>query len=32
MPIPATLSLEHVKENLAALKIALTDADFKTLQ
>jgi pyridoxine 4-dehydrogenase len=32
LPIPGTLSLEHLKENMAALKIALTDADFKTLQ
>jgi pyridoxine 4-dehydrogenase len=32
LPIPGTLSLEHLKENMAALEIALTDADFETLQ
>jgi pyridoxine 4-dehydrogenase len=28
LPIPGTLSLEHLKENLAALEIELTDAEF----
>ena len=32
VPIPGTLSLEHLKENLAALEIELSDADFQTLQ
>lgn len=32
LPIPGTLSLEHVKENLAALKIELTDAEFEALR
>jgi aryl-alcohol dehydrogenase-like predicted oxidoreductase len=32
LPIPGTLSLEHLKQNLAALKIALTDAEFDTLR
>jgi pyridoxine 4-dehydrogenase len=32
LPIPGTLSLDHMKENLAALKIELTDAEFKTLR
>lgn len=32
LPIPGTLSLEHLKENMAALQIALTDADFETLR
>ena len=27
LPIPGTLSLAHLKENMAALRIALTDAD-----
>ncbi len=31
LPIPGTLSLEHLKENLAAARIELTDAEFKTL-
>src|SRR2546423_4773337 len=31
LPIPGTLSLEHVKENLAALEIELTDAEFDAL-
>jgi pyridoxine 4-dehydrogenase len=31
LPIPGTLSLEHLKENMAALQIALTDADFEML-
>jgi pyridoxine 4-dehydrogenase len=32
MPIPGTLSLPHLKENLAALDIELTDAEFQALQ
>ena len=28
LPIPGTLSLEHLKDNLAALNIELTDAEF----
>jgi pyridoxine 4-dehydrogenase len=32
VPIPGTLSIEHLKENLAALEIELSDADFQTLQ
>jgi aryl-alcohol dehydrogenase-like predicted oxidoreductase len=31
LPIPGTLSLEHLKENLAALQIELTDAEFEAL-
>jgi pyridoxine 4-dehydrogenase len=32
LPIPGTLSLEHLKENLAALEIELTDAEFDSLR
>jgi pyridoxine 4-dehydrogenase len=32
LPIPGTLSLEHLKENLAALAIELTDGEFETLR
>jgi aryl-alcohol dehydrogenase-like predicted oxidoreductase len=32
LPIPGTLSLAHLKENMAALQIALTDADFEMLR
>jgi pyridoxine 4-dehydrogenase len=32
LPIPGTLSLEHLKENLAALQIELTDGEFETLR
>ena len=32
LPIPGTLSLEHLKENLATLEIELTDAEFQTMQ
>jgi pyridoxine 4-dehydrogenase len=32
VPIPGSLSLEHVKENLGALDIELTDAEFRALQ
>jgi pyridoxine 4-dehydrogenase len=31
LPIPGTLSLAHLKENLGALRIALTDEEFETL-
>jgi aryl-alcohol dehydrogenase-like predicted oxidoreductase len=31
LPIPGTLSLEHLKENLAALEVELTDAEFEAL-
>jgi aryl-alcohol dehydrogenase-like predicted oxidoreductase len=31
LPIPGTLSLEHLKENLAALQIELSDAEFQAL-
>jgi aryl-alcohol dehydrogenase-like predicted oxidoreductase len=31
-PIPGTLSIEHVKENLAALNIELTDSEFEALR
>jgi pyridoxine 4-dehydrogenase len=31
LPIPGTLSIEHLKENLAAADIELTDAEFKAL-
>jgi pyridoxine 4-dehydrogenase len=32
LPIPGSLSLEHVKENLAALEIELTDDEFQALR
>jgi pyridoxine 4-dehydrogenase len=32
LPIPGTLSLEHLKENLAALEIELSDAEFEDLR
>ncbi|TMG62662.1 MAG: aldo/keto reductase [Chloroflexi bacterium] len=32
LPIPGTLSLVHLKENLAALQIELTDAEFEALR
>jgi pyridoxine 4-dehydrogenase len=32
LPIPGTLSLEHLKENVAALEIELTDAEFDALR
>jgi pyridoxine 4-dehydrogenase len=32
LPIPGTLSLDHLKENLAALEIELSDADFQALR
>jgi len=31
LPIPGTLSLEHLRENLAALEIELSDAEFRAL-
>jgi aryl-alcohol dehydrogenase-like predicted oxidoreductase len=31
LPIPGTLSLEHLKENLAGLEIELTDEEFEAL-
>jgi pyridoxine 4-dehydrogenase len=32
LPIPGTLSLEHLKQNLAALEIELSDAEFESLR
>jgi aryl-alcohol dehydrogenase-like predicted oxidoreductase len=32
LPIPGTLSLDHLKENLAALQIELTDSEFEALR
>jgi pyridoxine 4-dehydrogenase len=32
LPIPGTLSLEHLKENLGALEIELTEAEFEALR
>lgn len=32
LPIPGTLSLDHLHENLAALEIELSDADFQALR
>jgi aryl-alcohol dehydrogenase-like predicted oxidoreductase len=32
LPIPGTLSLDHLKENLAALDVELSDAEFDALQ
>jgi len=32
LPIPGTLSLEHVRQNLAALEIELTDDEFEALR
>jgi pyridoxine 4-dehydrogenase len=31
LPIPGTLSLEHLKENLAALELELSEAEFRAL-
>ena len=31
LPIPGTLSLEHLRQNLAAVEIELTDAEFEAL-
>jgi pyridoxine 4-dehydrogenase len=32
LPIPGTLALDHLQQNVAALKIELTDAEFEALQ
>ena len=32
LPIPGTLSLEHLKENVAALQIDLTSAEVEALR
>jgi len=32
LPIPGTLSVEHLKQNLAALKIELTETEFEALR
>jgi pyridoxine 4-dehydrogenase len=32
LPIPGTLSIEHLKENLGALELELTDEEFEALQ
>jgi aryl-alcohol dehydrogenase-like predicted oxidoreductase len=32
LPIPGTLSLAHLQENLAALQIELTDSEFEALR
>jgi aryl-alcohol dehydrogenase-like predicted oxidoreductase len=32
LPIPGTLSLEHLKENVAASNIDLTDTEFEALR
>ena len=32
LPIPGTLSLDHLKENLAALQIELTAPEFEALR
>jgi aryl-alcohol dehydrogenase-like predicted oxidoreductase len=32
LPIPGTLSLDHLRENLGALKIELSDDEFQALQ
>ena len=32
LPIPGTLSIEHLKENLRALEIELSDADYQALR
>ncbi len=31
LPIPGTLSIEHLRENLAALELELSDEDFAAL-
>ena len=31
LPIPGTLSLEHLRQNLVALEIELTDEEYQTL-
>jgi aryl-alcohol dehydrogenase-like predicted oxidoreductase len=32
LPIPGTPSLDHLKQNLAALEIELSDAEFESLR
>ena len=32
LPIPGTLSIDHLKQNVAALTIELTDAEFEALR
>jgi aryl-alcohol dehydrogenase-like predicted oxidoreductase len=32
LPIPGTRSVEHVKENVAALDVELSDAEFQVLR
>jgi aryl-alcohol dehydrogenase-like predicted oxidoreductase len=32
LPIPGTLSLDHLRQNLAAAEIQLTDAEFQALR
>jgi aryl-alcohol dehydrogenase-like predicted oxidoreductase len=32
LPIPGTLSLDHLKQNMAALDIELSDAEFDALR
>jgi aryl-alcohol dehydrogenase-like predicted oxidoreductase len=32
LPIPGTLSLEHLRENMAAMDVALSGADFEMLR
>ena len=32
LPIPGTLSIEHLKENLAALELELSDDEFEALR
>jgi aryl-alcohol dehydrogenase-like predicted oxidoreductase len=32
LPIPGTLSIDHLKENMGALDLDLTDAEFRELR
>jgi aryl-alcohol dehydrogenase-like predicted oxidoreductase len=32
LPIPGTLSIEHLRENLDALELELSDAEFEALR
>jgi aryl-alcohol dehydrogenase-like predicted oxidoreductase len=32
LPIPGSLSLDHVRENLAAVQVELSDAEFEALR
>ena len=32
LPIPGTLSLDHLRENLDALSVTLEDSDFEALR